>query len=95
MTTRVFPHGLHPNANTVVNGRTVSAPAALFNDVADHDAAVLEANGWSIAGKVGTTAQRPTTGLVPGKTQYIDTTVNAVVMWDGLAWRNLLTGASV
>ena len=62
------------------------------------DSLVLEANGWfrpGGSGYSGTTANRPTAGLVAGQTQYNDVTVGAMVFWDGKAWRHQTTGASV
>jgi hypothetical protein len=82
------------NGNTVdqhkVNGRTFQASVG-YQDVADHDADMLQANGWVRGGKSGVTSARPTN---PGRgDQFIDTTLAAVIMWDGAAWRNVLTGA--
>ena len=48
---------------------------------------------FAMIGQSGTTAQRPTTPT-PG-VLFVDTTVGAVIAWDGAAWRNVVTGASV
>ncbi len=92
---------------TLINGRTYNVAPGNVLDMLDHDAMVAAGNGWTpvlglLAGmdaQVGTTAQRP--GHASGDPRarrgqlYIDTTVNAVIVWDGLAWRNALTGAAV
>jgi hypothetical protein len=92
-TVRVIPPA--GGATTVVKGRTYTAAAGATLDVPDFDAYVLEANGWHIlaGGGVGTTALRPTN---PYKNlRYLDTTVGALIHWDGVTWRNTVTGASV
>lgn len=85
---------------TTANGRSFS-PASAYLDVVDADAAVLGASGWMTAGLVGPTANRPAQSdadmgaqFGPGL-KYIDTTIGAVIQWDGAAWRNVLTGAAV
>ncbi len=94
MTTRVAAH-LASKATLTVNGRTYTTSVGGTADVPDQDAALLQANGWLSLGSVGTTAQRPTTGLAKQQ-HYIDTTLNAVIVWDGVsAWRNAVTGAVV
>jgi hypothetical protein len=90
---------MHPpgagKTTTVVNGRAYTATPGTPIAVPDFDAFELEANGWVVtaAGGTGTTAQRPASPAV--NTQYHDTTVGAIVKWDGKAWRNVLTGAAV
>lgn len=86
MTLRVLP----PSAaakTTAANGRTYTCAAASYLDVPDQDALILEANGWIIVALmgVGTTAQRPTTGLQTGR-QYFDTTLGYVIVWTGASW---------
>ena len=93
---RMIPDGKLVAQHTV-NGRVYAASIVAqtgFIDVPAHDAATLSANGWVRAenGYVGPTASRPT-GYIPKETRYIDTTVGAVIVWDGVAWRNTLTGA--
>ena len=89
---------MHPpasgNTTHIVNGRKYVGVAGTPQSVPDFDAAALEANGWTNAGTGGTTAQRPTTGLFPGL-EYNDTTVGAMVKYDGKVWRHATTGASV
>lgn len=79
-------------ATVSVNARVYKAASGVPLDVPDFDAAELEANGWTILGVVGTTAQRPASP-VKGK-PFIDTTLNKTVFHDGGAWRGH-TGAAV
>ena len=85
---------------TTANGRNFS-PLSAYLDVADGDAAILGASGWTTVGLVGTTANRPAQSDADMSAQfgpglkYIDTTIGAVIQWDGAAWRNVLTGAAV
>jgi hypothetical protein len=72
-------------------GRTYSCAVGSTLDVVDHDAFVLIANGWHNHGTVCTTATRPVAGIAKD-THLIDSTLNAVIQWDGTAWRNVLTG---
>lgn len=92
MTLRVLP----PNAaakTTAANGRTYTCAAASYLDVPDQDALILEANGWIIVahGGVGTTAQRPTTGLSTTR-RYFDTTLGYIIVWTGASWVNPSNG---
>ncbi len=102
MTTRVSPPAnktLGPNPITVY-GRTYSCAVGATLDVADQDAAQMVLNGWHSSGLVMTTANRPAIAyganpLFPKGTYMIDSTLNAVIMYDGTQWRNVLTGAVV
>ena len=91
MTTRVLP----PNAaasSITVNGRFYSCAAGSFIDVPDHDAFIMETNGWTIAahGGVGVTAARPTT---PQKNQlFFDSTLGYSIVWTGASWVNPANG---
>lgn len=82
----------------VVNGRTYSVAAGGTVDVPDFDADILEANGWvkgasTGGGGVGATAARPAN---PQRHQeFLDTTLNVIIRFDGKAWRNPATGAAV
>jgi hypothetical protein len=61
----------------------------------DADAAALASQGYAIIAMSGTTASRPNgTAYVKAGVLYIDTTLNAVLVFDGLVWRNVLTGAA-
>lgn len=82
-----------------INGRAFTAAAGTTVDAVAQDARVLQSNNWfNVAGPnsvgVGTTAQRPTTGLFVGAT-YADTTTGNLIVFDGTTWRNPVTGASV
>lgn len=91
MTTRVLP----PNAaaaSITVNGRLYTCAAASFIDVPDHDASIMETNGWTIAahGGVGATAARPAT---PQKNQlFFDSTLGYSIKWTGKSWINPANG---
>jgi hypothetical protein len=101
-TVRVFPQPIATKniLSTQANGRSYLVANGM-QDVSDIDAAVLGANGWCVYGMVGPTSGRPTAtdpdmGVTFGAaTKYIDTTIGAVIQWDGSAWRNVLTGATV
>jgi hypothetical protein len=67
------------------NGRSYD-PAKGAQSVVDFDAAVLEANGWSIQAETGVTASRPAHPVVGQK--FYDSTVSHTVVWDGKAWRD-------
>jgi hypothetical protein len=89
---RLMPAGNGKTTTTTVNGRTYTCALGATIDVPDFDAAVLTANHWVRVAEVGTTAQRPST---PGlHMQYLDTTIGALVTWDGVAWRGP-TGTAV
>jgi len=81
-------------------GRTFAQTPGQAIDVVASDAEFLAANGWLSIGQSGTTAQRPTANPSAGAyvaqpgTVYVDTTLAAVIVWDGTTWRNVLTGAA-
>lgn len=82
------------NNPIIVNGRTYNATGA-FMDMPDADAFVASANGWTVQGMVGTTAQRPSPSDTDAPTvglRYIDTSLGKIVAWDGKAWRDPVTG---
>jgi hypothetical protein len=62
-------------------------------DPTSGDAAELTSMGFILVAASGATSGRPV-GAKPG-TQYVDTTLGYMVIWDGLAWRNPATGASL
>src|SRR5712692_8049116 len=102
MTIRMLPTAGSPPTLTV-NGRPYSVSPGSVLDIPDHDAVWAGGNGWEPAlvnfeGKVGTTAQRPTRQanglLLATGTLYLDTTLSVVALWDGAAWRNVLSGAA-
>ena len=95
MLTRVLPPSSTGNASITVNGRTYVTSNGAPLDVPDFDAVVMGANGWKISAPdgVGATAERParpTSGM-----RFLDTTLAAVITFDGKVWRNKITGAAV
>jgi hypothetical protein len=59
------------------------------------DAATLVSQGFLLIGGSGTTAQRPNgAGFLKPGFLYCDTTASLVVVWDGVSWRNPITGAT-
>lgn len=85
------------------NGRTYSVSASGYMDMPAHDAGVAESNGFVAMPAclgVGTSAQRPAantvSGLKPAKNDtFLDTTLGYVVLFDGVNWRNPISGAVV
>ena len=98
MTTKVIPPASASSPIKVFD-RTYN-PALGAQDVPDHDAQVLLANGWinaaagSTTGTVGVdSTKRPAN---PTKnTTYIDNTLGIKEVFDGKVWRNAVTGAIV
>lgn len=89
--------GPHSTSPTLANGRSYTPVPGTPQTVPDQDAAILCANGWlyghpDILPAV-TTANRPTTGLTPGL-RVTDTTISKNIMWDGAAWREVVTGGT-
>jgi len=74
-----------------------------YVDAPYQHAATLTANGWTEVGAVGTTSERPplrgpSSGDPSVATKggvYVDTTLSAVICFDGSTWRDPLTGAEV
>ncbi|BDU77993.1 hypothetical protein [Mesoterricola sediminis] len=98
MTTRVLPPN-YPKTSEAY-GRVYVGSPGVTQDVPDGDALILGANGWNILGRVGPTSQRPlNNSTVPREPfagmEYIDTTLGALIIFDGSAWRNAATGAIV
>ena len=98
----MLPPGNKATTTTVVNGRSYTcALGSVLTNVPYQDADELEANGWikSYEGGSGTTAQRPnaTTGIIPLPPicRFYDTTVVGDIVWDGVNWRNPVTGATI
>ncbi|MDI9846557.1 hypothetical protein QM467_00635 [Rhodoblastus sp. 17X3] len=101
LTTRLLPPPNIQQQSVVANGRTYSAAPGSYVDVPDFDAAVLMANGWANVAPSGPTSARPKPGaLTPPYTaapgfEFIDTTLNKWIVFDGLVWRDPLTGSAV
>jgi|GEM_PF-1715770 len=101
MNIRMLPPTNVQKRTVVVNGRTYTGAMGTVYDVPDHDADALEANGWTRVEAVGTTAERPNFTATPAGAalsagrRFLDTTVGALIVWDGATWRNPATGAAV
>lgn len=91
-TIRLFPGKANVSPIKIIN-TTYTPVQGTAIDAEGFLAAELEANGYVRSNEVGTTALRPAHPTV-GQ-QYIDTTITAVILWDGTVWRNSITGASV
>lgn len=87
--------GLHPDIT--VHGRKYSCAVGSIITVPFDDGKAMCSNGWTAtcAGGSGPSSDRPTPqrGL-PGA-EFHDTTIGAIIRWDGRSWRNVLTGAAV
>lgn len=88
--------------NMTNNGRPYSAAPGSVLDVVDADAQVLAAAGWVKVAFSGPTSARPTIGAPSGPyftaargTHFLDTTLNALIVFDGATWRSPISGASV
>ena len=83
-----------PNPITV-NGRTYSCASGSAIDVPFFDAKILLDNDWScFCWGSGPTSARPSgINVVPGF-MWLDTTLVAAIMWDGITWRGY-NGAAV
>jgi hypothetical protein len=93
---RYLAPGSGRGPSTRINGNTHGGSVAgAFVDLPDNsnDNAVLSANGYAKIGYVGTTAQRPTNPSA--STPYIDTTLSKTVYYDGIAWRDPVSGSVV
>ena len=101
MTVRLLPPTDVQKRTLSVNGRTYSSAPGSVADVPDHDAGQLEANGWVRVEESGPTSARPNFAATPAGAlnsagrRFLDTTVGALIVWDGATWRNPATGAAV
>ena len=93
---RVLPPAPPAGSNTVTspaNGRSFTCAAGSFLDVLSGDALVLGANGWTIIGFAGPTAERPspTRSIAAdndGIRRYFDTSLGKTIYHDGAIWRD-------
>lgn len=78
-----------------VNGNTYTCASGGWISVPLADARAMMDQGWNTnhAQGDGTTAQRPTSPITG--TTFLDTTLGAMIGWDGQNWRNTVTGAVV
>jgi len=95
---RMLPPNNASQQTVTANGRTYSGAPGSTLDVPDFDAQILAANGWVMVCASGPSSSRPLPIMAsapyvagPGF-QYLDTTLGAVIVYDGAAWRNPLTG---
>lgn len=99
MNIRMLPPTNIQDQTLTVNGRNYSGQPGAALDVPDFDAQQLQANGWTWVAPSGASSERPTSaqGLYPASVgaQFFDTTLNALIIFDGATWRNPATGAAV
>ena len=85
---------------TLPSGRVITGTAGVPIDIGEADGGRLEGNGWIRVAWSGPTSNRPPllnaqSGYRASKgTQYFDTTINALIEWDGATWRDA-TGSAV
>jgi hypothetical protein len=86
-----------------VNGRSyVGTPGAVYDIVDGQDAETLGASGWTRVCLSGPTSSRPTISMAnnpnyaarPGL-HFLDTTIGALIIFDGQNWRSPATGSIV
>ena len=101
-TFRMLPPTGLSQLNRTVNGRTYSAAPGSAIDIVDCDAEVLSANGWTKIALSGATSARPSTTLngsppyhATAGFHYVDVTLGKVIVFDGLTWRDPITGNAV
>jgi hypothetical protein len=80
--------------------KTYSCNVGSVIDVAGYgeasEAGQLLSQGFVAVGASGTTATRQAaSGYFKAGALFIDTTLSLVLMWDGLVWRNVVSGAAV
>ena len=101
MNTRVFPATALIYQTLTANGRSDTGTPGQVLDVPDFDAQILGACGWTCIAPSGPTSSRPTTNgstapYAAGKgTLFYDTTLGAMIVYDGATWRNPTNGAAV
>lgn len=93
-TVRYLAPGSGKGPSTTHGAKPSNSPGGLV-DLPDNsnDCLLLTANGWAKLGYVGTTAQRPTTQ--PVGSHYIDTTLSKTIFYDGVSWRDCISGSVV
>jgi hypothetical protein len=101
MNFRMLPSPLLLKQSLVVNGRTYTGAPGTTIDVPDFDAGPLAANGWTKVALSGPTTARPTTLTTGGQytagvsSQFFDTTLGKLIVFDGAGWRDPATGNAV
>jgi hypothetical protein len=99
MNIRLLPPTAAAYQTIAVKGRTYSSTPGNVVDVLDADAQVLQANGWIPVTPSGPSSARSTGTLglyqaAPG-TLFFDTTINKLIISDGVSWRDPATGNAV
>ncbi len=85
--------------NTINRVYNPSASQAAVNNFNSTDVTVMNCNTTQVSGTTtpawqnskmtfGTTANRPTVGLTPYFTQYLDTTLGKPIWWNGTVWKD-------
>jgi hypothetical protein len=103
MKLRVLSPATARSSITLANGAIVAQVPGTMLDIDAHLGEYLIANGWTRVGTVGPTASRPSSNPASGVGAYlaqanslhIDSSLNALLIHNGSAWINPLTGAAV
>jgi hypothetical protein len=90
MTFRLFPPADRSAQFVSINSRLYAARAGSYVDAPASDAVELVLAGWSLAGPVGPTHDRPRDAH-PGMV-FFDQTLGRAVVWDGRTWRDPFSG---
>jgi hypothetical protein len=95
---RLLPPTTISKQTMTVNGRVYSATPGSAIDVPDFDSTILQANGWQFVAPSGPSSDRPASalGLYPrvAGAKFYDTTLGAMIEYDGQSWRRVDTGAA-
>ncbi len=98
-TVRVLSPAIAKSHIRMLDGTSYTQSPGTALDVPDHHADQLEASGWLVLGQSGATPARPTS-RTPGRwvaqagDHFYDQTLGALLVFDGLLWRNPSTGAA-
>ena len=101
---RLMPPTVTGWQTMAANGRTYTCAIGSVLDVPNFDANVLEANGWSFVAISGTSSDRPAPSTNPigpegaqagPGTKYFDTTLDELIVCDGVTWRSPVDGSAV
>jgi hypothetical protein len=99
MNHRLMPPASGALQSITVNGRTYAAAPGAVVDVPDFDSTGLQANGWTLIAPSGPTSARPSGALGPNAAiasfRFYDTTLGALIFYDGATWRSPVNGNAV